>query len=117
MKLFKIVYYRHRPPGTVGEVCGGTEGQCLAPRYDLPGARSRPQGRGADLKGTDPQGALGVLTELSSGSLLHAPASGYSGKVRVTYIMCLSGQNLKLMLRHMSTSFMIYSTLQFSEKV
>lgn len=54
MKLFKIVYYRHRPPGTVGEVCGGTEGQCLAPRYDLPGARSRPQGRRADLKGTDP---------------------------------------------------------------
>lgn len=90
MKLFKIVYYRHRPPGTVGEVCGGTEGQCLAPRYDLPGARSRPQGRGADLKGTDPQGALGVLTELSSGSLFHASASGYSGKVRVTNIMCLS---------------------------
>lgn len=90
MKLFKIVYYRHRPPGTVGEVCGGTEGQCLAPRYDLPWARSRPQGRGADLKGTDPQGALGVLTELSSGSLFHASASGYSGKVRVTNIMCLS---------------------------
>lgn len=88
IKNSTLFHYRYRPPGTVSEVCGGAEGQCLAPGYDLPGARSRPQGRGADLKGPDSKGTLGVLTELSSGSLLHASATGHSRKVRVTNIMC-----------------------------
>lgn len=91
IKNSTLFHYRYRPPGTVSEVCGGAEGQCLAPGYDLPGARSRPQGRGADLKGPNSKGTLGVLTELSSGSLLHASATGYSRKVRVTNIMWLSG--------------------------
>lgn len=116
IKNSTLFHYRYRPPGTVSEVCGGAEGQCLAPGYDLPGARSRPQGRGADLKGPDSKGTLGVLTELSSGSLLHASATGHSRKVRVTNIMCLSGHFLKHMLWHMSTLCMIYSTLQFSGK-
>lgn len=88
IKNSTLFHYRYRPPGTVSEVCGGAEGQCLAPGYDLPGARSRPQGRGADLKGPDSKGTLGVLTELSSGSLLHASATGHSRKVRVINIMC-----------------------------
>lgn len=88
IKNSTLFHYRYRPPGTVSEVCGGAEGQCLAPGYDLLGARSRPQGRGADLKGPDSKGTLGVLTELSSGSLLHASATGHSRKVRVINIMC-----------------------------
>ena len=72
---------RHWSFGPAGQICRGAARQCLTPRHDLPGSRSRPQSRGVDLKGPDPEGPLGVSTELSSGSLLHAKAPGHCRKV------------------------------------
>lgn len=75
------VGFRHWSFGPAGQICRGVARQCLTPGHDLPGSRSRPQSRGVDLKGPDPEGPLGVSTELSSGGLLHAKAPGHCRKV------------------------------------
>ena len=73
--------FRHWSFGPAGQICRGVARQCLTPRHDLPGSRSRPQSGGVDLKGPDPEGSLGVSTELSSCGLLHAKAPGHCRKV------------------------------------